>query len=142
MRIWSLHPRYLDSRGLTALWRETLLAREVLRGRTRGYRSHPQLERFRAAARPLAAINIYLREVHEESIRRAYSFDSSKLARTAGEARIRVTSGQVEHEWRHLIRKLRERSPMEYRRWRGVDSPECHPMFEVEQGPAEQWERL
>ena len=27
MRIWTLHPEYLDGRGLTALWRETLLAR-------------------------------------------------------------------------------------------------------------------
>ena len=32
MRIWSLHPEYLDSRGLVALWREALLAQAVLRG--------------------------------------------------------------------------------------------------------------
>ena len=29
MRIWSIHPRYLDARGLVALWREALLARAV-----------------------------------------------------------------------------------------------------------------
>ena len=46
MRLWSLHPRYLDRQGLLALWREALLARAVLGGRTRGYRNHPQLERF------------------------------------------------------------------------------------------------
>jgi len=48
MRLWSLHPAYLDARGLGALWREGLLAQAVLRGKTRGYRSHPQLERWRA----------------------------------------------------------------------------------------------
>jgi hypothetical protein len=29
-RIWSLHPKYLDARGLVALWREGLLAQAVL----------------------------------------------------------------------------------------------------------------
>jgi hypothetical protein len=48
MRLWTIHPRYLDSQGLVALWREALLARAVLRGETRGYRHHPQLIRFRA----------------------------------------------------------------------------------------------
>src|SRR5690606_6899395 len=42
MRLWSLHPRYLDRQGLLALWREALLARAVLRGETRGYTLHPQ----------------------------------------------------------------------------------------------------
>jgi Pyrimidine dimer DNA glycosylase len=48
MRIWSLHPRYLDRQGLTAGWREGLLAQKVLTGTTKGYRNHPQLRRFRA----------------------------------------------------------------------------------------------
>jgi len=30
MRLWSLHPRYLDAKGLVALWREGLLAQKVL----------------------------------------------------------------------------------------------------------------
>ena len=46
MRLWSVHPRYLDTAGLTACWREALLAQKVLTGATRGYRRHPQLERF------------------------------------------------------------------------------------------------
>ena len=32
MRLWTLHPQYLDAQGLTALWRESLLARKVLQG--------------------------------------------------------------------------------------------------------------
>ena len=43
MRLWSIHPRYLDSMGLVALWREALLAQAVLRGETKGYKFHPQL---------------------------------------------------------------------------------------------------
>ena len=33
MRIWSLHPEYLDARGLVALWREALLAQDGAAGR-------------------------------------------------------------------------------------------------------------
>lgn len=32
MRLWSLHPRYLDSKGLVALWCEALLAKLRKRG--------------------------------------------------------------------------------------------------------------
>ncbi len=34
MRLWTLHPKYLDPRGLVALWREALFAQAVLRGWT------------------------------------------------------------------------------------------------------------
>lgn len=141
MRLWTLHPRYLDSRGLVALWRETLLAREVLRGRTAGYRHHPQLERFRATPAPLSAINAYLRGVYDESLRRGYSFDPAKLAPVRSRRAMRATSGQVAREWEHLMQKLRTRSPDEWRRWRGTADPQCHPMFRIAPGPVESWER-
>ena len=32
MRLWSLSPRYLDVKGLVAVWREGLLADAVLLG--------------------------------------------------------------------------------------------------------------
>ncbi|HKX52383.1 MAG TPA: pyrimidine dimer DNA glycosylase/endonuclease V [Nitrosospira sp.] len=39
MRLWTLHPRYLDTKGLVAAWREALLAQKVLSGLTSGYTS-------------------------------------------------------------------------------------------------------
>jgi len=62
MRIWSVHPKYLDAKGIVALWRETLLAKNVLEGNTKGYKNHPQLTRFKAIEKPLEAINQYLAE--------------------------------------------------------------------------------
>ena len=79
MRLWSIHPTYLDSRGLVALWREALLAQAVLRGLTAGYRAHPQLERFKRARDPVAAVGAYLRTVHDEAAVRGNRFDSSKI---------------------------------------------------------------
>jgi len=62
MRLWSLHPSYLDPQGLVAVWREGLLAQAVLRGQTTGYTRHPQLARFRGAG-ALGAMAAYLREM-------------------------------------------------------------------------------
>ena len=70
MRLWSLHPKYLDTKGLVALWREGLLARKVLQGQTRGYKYHPQLERFKNHNKPVNAIDTYLLHVYNESVNR------------------------------------------------------------------------
>jgi len=141
MRLWALHPRYLDAPGLVALWREALLARAVLRGRTTGYRRHPQLNRFKSHVAPRSAINAYLAIVYSESERRGYSFDSRKLGPVRDRSRIHVTSGQLDHEWQHLLAKLRSRSPRVYQQWRGLELPEPHPLFKIVAGPVEEWER-
>ena len=70
---------YLDPQGLVALWREALLAQAVLREETRGYRQHPQLERFKRHPTPLAAIARYLQAVQAEATRRGYAFDVNKI---------------------------------------------------------------
>jgi len=142
VRLWTIHPRYLDAQGLVALWREALLARAVLRGRTDGYRRHPQLNRFRAAPSPRAAINNYLAHVYREAHSRGYAFNRSKLGRTLPLPRIPVTEGQLQYEWRWLLGKLRRRSPPVYRRHRGVSRPMAHPLFRVVPGPVADWERV
>jgi hypothetical protein len=141
MRLWTLHPRYLDAAGLVALWREGLLARAVLRGRTRGYRHHPQLLRFRSHASPRSAINRYLAAVLDEAAARGYTFDGRRIAAARGRILLRATTGQLAHEWRHLLRKLRQRNPRLYRTWRRARSPEPHPLFRIVPGEVEAWER-
>lgn len=141
MRLWSIHPRYLDPKGLVALWREALLARAVLKGDTRGYTQHPQLERFREHPNPHAAINSYLLAVHQEASMRGYRFDRSKLEPAGKAKRMVVTSGQLELEWNHLRRKLLARSPALLAEWSNVTLPLCHPLFRVVEGPVAQWER-
>jgi Pyrimidine dimer DNA glycosylase len=139
MRLWSIHPRYLDPPGLVALWREGLLAQAVLAGRTRGYARHPQLERFREARDPLAAIATYLAHVAREARTRGYSFDETRLLPTRTRARLRVTDGQVRYELEHLGEKLRRRNPA----WlAGVEAAEPHPLFIVVAGPIAAWERV
>lgn len=141
MRLWSLHPRYLDPQGLVALWREALLARAVLRGQTRGYRFHPQLERFRAHPQPRSAISSYLFAIHDEATTRGYSFDRSKIGPVRAVGMIAVTDGQLEHEWEHLLAKLATRNPAHHQRWVRLAGPECHPLFQARTGKVEAWER-
>lgn len=141
MRLWTVHPRYLDRQGLVALWREGLLARAVLRGETRGYKHHPQLQRFRAHAKPRSAINAYLAAVWQEADSRGYAFDRSRIGPVRAVAPIPCTAGQLEYEWRHLLRKLRARSPAAWRACRAVAEPDPHPLFRIVAGPVEDWER-
>lgn len=141
MRLWTLHPQYLDPPGLVALWREALLARAVLWGETRGYRHHPQLERFKAHPFPLKAIDAYLAVVQEEATARGYSFDRSKIDHVSTITPIAVASGQVMYEWNHLLEKLSIRKPALYEKWRSLAQPVCHPLFFLEPGPVASWER-
>ena len=141
MRLWTLHPRYLDAQGLVALWREGLLARAVLRGATRGYQRHPQLERFRLAPAPEAAIDAYLGAVLVEAQARGYRFDADKLGPIDAAIALEATSGQLDHEWAHLLAKLQRRNPTLHARWAGVTDPDPHPLFRVVPGPVAPWER-
>ena len=106
MRLWTLHPKYLDARGLVAAWREALLAQAVLRGRTVGYTRHPQLLRFRESASPVASIGAYLAELQAEATRRGYRFDRRRIIRPGERVRLQATVGQLEYEWWHLKAKL------------------------------------
>ena len=140
MRLWSVHPKYLDPQGLVALWREALLAQAVISGRTRGYRRHPQLARFLATPAPRKAIAIYLRLVHEEATRRGYRFDGTKIGRGGQVELMQVTRGQLDYEWAHLRKKLAGRSPEWLVDLPALVSPEPHPLFRVVAGDVADWE--
>ena len=141
MRLWSLHPKYLDPQGLVALWREALLAQAVLRGETCGYRSHPQLDRFKRHSAPLSAMSLYLKAIHAEAESRGYAFEKSKIRPVRNQVTLSVTSGQLEYEWSHLLAKLKVRNPALCRTWRETEVPAPHPLFSVRAGEVESWER-
>ncbi|MEI8135122.1 MAG: pyrimidine dimer DNA glycosylase/endonuclease V [bacterium] len=142
MRLWSIHPKYLDAKGLVALWRETLLAKHVLEGKTTGYRNHPQLERFKKMDNPLIAINYYLQVVHEESVRRRYTFDETKFIANASVKNPTVTSGQIAYEYEHLKKKLAVRDPAKLVELPKLEKILPHPLFIVIPGTTEPWEKL
>lgn len=139
MRIWSLHPRYLDGKGLVALWRETLLAKHVLENKTRGYKNHPQLDRFKKAKNPVDLVNQYLFAVLEEARSRNYLFDASKVNAFTS-SKITVTNGQLEYEAMHLLKKLKSRDPQKYKELKNLHSFDPHPLFRVRAGKIESWE--
>jgi len=141
VRLWSLHPQYLDAKGLVALWREALLARRVLQDRTQGYRRHPQLKRFKAQPNPLTAIEVYLQGVYEEAVRRGYRFDASKVDATTESMSLCVTRGQLRYEVLHLKQKLKGRDRACYQRLVDVPDIQAHPLFQVVDGDIEAWER-
>lgn len=108
MRLWTLHPSLLDSKGLVALWREALGAQAALHGLTQGYNKHPQLERWRGQ---LDFFQIYLRTIYYEAEDRGYKFDKSKILDYTNDQigtnlSINVSIGQVKFELEHLMNKV------------------------------------
>ncbi|MEP6778219.1 MAG: pyrimidine dimer DNA glycosylase/endonuclease V [Chthoniobacterales bacterium] len=140
MRLWTVHPRYLDAKGLVALWREGLLAQKVLAGKTRGYTKHPQLRRFQSHTRPLEVIGAYLAHVSDEAERRGYSFDRTRIVTAEFRGRMKETRGQLLFEWQHLKTKLRLRAARHCLDLDAIDCPEAHPIFRIVPGDVREWE--
>lgn len=141
MRLWSLHPKYLDAKGLVALWRETLLAKNVLEGKTKGYKNHPQLDRFKASPKPIDAINYYLKSIWSEAVSRDYNFDKRKFIDLNNIDQINVTTGQLEFEEKHLLKKLEVRDTKKYNEIININNFETHPLFNQVNGKIEPWEK-
>jgi len=142
VRIWSLHPKYLDTPGLVALWREALLAKHVLEGKTKGYKNHPQLARFKASFEPNETINQYLAEIYNEANNRNYHFNKEKINWNFTTRKLTVTTKQLDYEVKHLLNKLQKRSRERYNELNGEKTFDTHPLFELIEGDMEQWEKL
>ncbi|HDP73698.1 MAG TPA: DNA lyase [Candidatus Woesearchaeota archaeon] len=142
MRLWSIHPKYLDKAGIVAVWREGLLAKKVLENKTTGYRSHPQLVRFRNLPEPILSINAYLTYILEEAKARGYCFDQAKIKKSLLKKQIAVTSGQLDYELSHLLKKLSKRDPEKLINLKAISQPEPHPLFRPVPGEIESWEKL
>lgn len=142
MRLWSIHPKYLDRKGLLALWREALLAQKVLLNQTKGYRNHPQLIRFKCHKKPIAAIGRYLYDIYQEGKKRKYKFSKDKIICVRKKtAKIKVTQGQVNFEFRHLFIKLKKRDIIAFRKLLKAKKIKVHPLFILTKGARESWER-
>lgn len=142
MRLWSLYPSYLDAKGLVALWREGLLAKAVLDGKTKGYKNHPQLERFKSHPDPKTAINTYLWDVAYEADRRGYNFNRAKLDPKLVCAKMPVSDGQLAYEFEHLQAKLKIRDPERYKINQSGESEILpHPLVVTTTGDIADWER-
>ena len=142
MRIWSIHPKYLDSKGLVALWRETLLAKNVLENKTKGYKNHPQLTRFKESKEALACIDQYLSEVYKEAEKRSYRFNKNKINQRFTTLTLTVTTGQLDFEIDHLKRKLKLRDRKKLKELTAVKNFESHPLFRIIEGEIESWEKF
>ncbi len=144
MRLWSISPAYLDSKGLVAVWREALLAKHVLEGKTVGYKNHPQLIRFKESSNPLLAINIFLTELFNEAQSRGYKFNKEKIGRIdkSKSIKIFVSKGQIEYEFKLLLYKLKERDHQRYLKLNNLNRISCNGLFTAKRGTIEKWEKV
>ena len=142
MRIWSLHPKYLDWMGLGAQWREALLAQKVILGKTKGWRNHPQLNRFKEHPQPLKAVGYYLNKIYCEALSRGYNYTYLKILEpTDSIERIPINQGQIDYEFKILMERLEKRTPDKFVDNSREETILVHPLFEIRAGPPEQWEK-
>jgi hypothetical protein len=143
MRLWSLSPQYLDRQGLLAVWREGLLAKNVLAGKTKGYKNHPQLERFKKQKNSLDYINLYLQGIYEEALSRGYKFEKTKIGLLKKNIeKIKVSTGQIKYEFEHLLKKLEQRDKKRFAELKELLELEVHSLFKVEVGEVATWEKV
>ena len=142
MRLWSLHPKYLDAKGLVAVWREALLAKQVLEDKTKGYKNHPQLSRFKKLKQPIEAINQYLAEIYDEAYKRGYNFDKGKINWRFKRSKLTVTTKQLDYEVNHLLKKLQKRDLKKHNELKLEKVFDSHPLFKLINGEIEDWEIL
>jgi hypothetical protein len=145
-----MNPKYLDSKGLVACWREGLLAQKVLMGETKGYKNHPQLNRFKNFDKPVYVLGLYLLYIYIESQLRGYSFDGTKINIPSFLPEnhvplLNVTKGQMRYEFKHLQTKLQQRDVIKWNK-NGkacyLNDIEPHPLFKVVEGGIELWEKV
>jgi hypothetical protein len=140
MRIWSLHPKYLDAKGLVALWREALLAKRVMEGNTIGYKNHPQLNRFKDSDNSVDCINQYLSALYKNSLERGYNFNQNKINLDFIPTKITVSDKQIKFEFEHLLKKLETRDPERFHKLSYKIKIDAHPLFRIIDGEIEEWE--
>lgn len=142
MRIWSLHPSYLDWMGLGAQWREALLAQKVTEGKTKGWKNHPQLDRFKYHPKPMEAVGYYLKGIHDESLTRRYKYNYSKILYPDSVVDlINLSQDQLQYEFDLLQERLKKRTPEKYEENRGIKELRAHSLFKVIPGLPEKWEK-
>jgi hypothetical protein len=144
MRIWTIHAKYLDSKGLVAAWREGLLAQKVLEEKTIGYKKHPQLTRFRASPNGVDLIRRYLKELMAEARKRGFHFNEDKIGiiNTNQEVKIIVTNRQLAYEYELLKMKLKKRDPKKYIELLANSSIMNNAVFSIVIGEIEKWEKV
>jgi hypothetical protein len=142
MRLWTLSPKYLDRQGLLAVWREALLAKKVLAGKTRGYKNHPQLIRFKESKKAFEYIDSYLYGIYLEAKSRGYKFGVDKIKDLKVlNKKIKVSSGQIAYEFTHLLKKLEIRDAKRYLELKNIKNPQIHFLFKTIKGGVEKWEK-
>lgn len=91
---------------------------------------------------PIHVLDFYLKTVHDESIRRGYNFDLSKISPCESRPHsLLLPDKQLEYEFLHLLDKLKERSPRQYSLLRQTAVPHPHPLFQITPGDICSWEK-
>jgi hypothetical protein len=98
------------------------------------------LFRFKTADNPQESIAAYLWFIADEADKRNFKFNRGKIVKNCDCRQIKVTEGQLEYEFRHLLSKLKVRDPKRYEELKAIKKIKYHPLFRKVDGDIEDWE--
>lgn len=133
MRLWSIHPKYLDKHALIALWREGLLAQKALSGKGLVDEANVQLVRFKKSANPVRAIGSYLSFVASEGAKQGCKLNHERILQPNFEAKFMTTDvAQMELEVEQLKARMKTRNKDKFKLLTDVHKFEANPVFTLQ----------
>lgn len=130
MSLWSVHPRYLDNKGLISAWNRGLQLQKQLSTEPARNTGNSQLIMFSRQEKPLHAIGSYLSFIASEGCRRGYKFTHEKiLYPNFDEELLPIDSEQLRSENQMLQNRLKTRDKNRYQQLSSQSWPETHPLF-------------
>ena len=131
MRVWTIHPRYLDRKELRLSWSSGLKALKVLSQPKIYNRFQSGLSVFRTQSEPLFALTSYLLEIAKEGKRRGMDMDVSNLPKLPKDFRLKipVSVQRVRSDRQLLIKHLARIGKKHVEKFESMRASLTHPLF-------------
>jgi hypothetical protein len=115
-------------------------------GKTKGWKNHPQLIRFKNHNAPIHAIGFYLFIIYNEGCKRGYSYNKSKMFKIVEKvSMINISKEQLAYEFEILKNRVRGRDHTKFLELlefgKKESYPKPHPLFHVIDGKVALWEK-
>lgn len=147
MRLWSIHPKYLDNRSLMVFWNDAILAKSSILGKIDFH--SPHFQRFKYIDNKEHVLNVYMKEIFLEGSKRNLNFDKNQiedifLLPLLTSDLIDLTYGQLKFEFELLVDKFKSTNnneALEFLMNSYIKDDQIESLvFHLTDGPMESWD--
>lgn len=134
MRVWTIHPKYLNRKELSACWHDGLRALKVLSEPEKYQRFYEGLSVFRVQSEPVYALAKYLQAIGKEGVKRGLQMDLSLLPEVPKDFRLKipVSEERIASERKLLTKRLAGLGRWHLRKFQSMLPGRTNPLFFVQ----------